>query len=147
MKAEELRIGNLVYWNIPEKLNVLHEVVGIFQNRLQTQPISLGNSMEEYLPIPLTHEWLTKFGFQIRTIDYNLEADNYPCYEIFLLTPFTYDNYLRCNAKLNRWCIIQKIHDSDEEADWCEIMFSLKYVHQLQNLYFSLTGKELELKQ
>jgi len=47
LKSNELRIGNLIYWNIPEKLNVPHEVVGIVHDRPQTIPISLGDSIHE----------------------------------------------------------------------------------------------------
>ena len=62
MKAEELRIGNLIFWDIPEKLNTIHEVIGIRNKKPQTIPISLGESIEDYKPIPLTEEWLKMFG-------------------------------------------------------------------------------------
>ena len=63
MNANELRIGNLIYWDIPEKENVPHEVIGIKQGKPLTTPISLGDTMDEYKPIPLTEEWLLRFGF------------------------------------------------------------------------------------
>jgi hypothetical protein len=64
MKAEELRLGNYIYWNIPEKLNVIHTVVGIVNYRPQTVPISLGDSMDDYRPILLNESWLyTIFRF------------------------------------------------------------------------------------
>jgi hypothetical protein len=63
IKANELRIGNLIYWNIPEKVDTIHTVVGIRNDKPQTVPISLGESIENYQPIQLTEEWLLKFGF------------------------------------------------------------------------------------
>ena len=71
MKAEELRIGNLIFWDIPEKLNTIHEVIGIRNKKPQTIPISLGESIEDYKPIPLTEEWLLKF----EKIDWVLKDD------------------------------------------------------------------------
>ena len=72
-------------------------------------------------PIPLTEEWLVKFDF-IR------------------------------NEYLNRWIF------RDNEYFYFDMEFSLwfegsytcvqvEYVHQLQNLYFALTGNELEIKE
>jgi len=58
MEARELRIGNLIYWDIPEKENVIHTVIGIVNGKPKTEPASLGTLIEEYKPIPLTEEWL-----------------------------------------------------------------------------------------
>lgn len=120
MKAEELRIGNLVYWDVPEKQNVPHGVVGIFQNRLQTQPISLGNSMEEYLPIHLSPEWLERLGFE----QYN-------------------EGFWRIGNS-EGWFLTS---DGELAKSLSEFYIRCESVHQLQNLIYSLTGKELELKQ
>lgn len=127
MKAEELRIGNLVYWNIPEKLNVPHEVVGIFQNRLQTHPISLGNSMEEYLPIPLTPEWLERFGFKL----VDMMFENVPL------------RYWRKDFIIVEESNVILIYNDKEVAN----TINVSYVHLLQNAVYTLTVLELELKQ
>ena len=77
---------------------------------------------ETYKPIPLTEEWLLKFGFELK-------------YGCFLLST-------------NRGTI-------QIEEDLAEIssvithdgfMAPCNFVHQLQNLYFSLTNEELEIK-
>jgi len=70
-------------------------------------------------PIPLTESWLLKFGF-------DEDGGYYGSYMLWFEKPFTH-------AFLN--------------ADILgEIKFPCKYVHQLQNLYFALTGEELTIK-
>ncbi len=70
-------------------------------------------------PIPLTEEWLERFGFTFDTVCYYKDE--------FLIGAFK-DGYawLRFGT-LDRECL------------------ELTYVHQLQNLYSALTGTELEL--
>lgn len=80
------------------------------------------NTFELYEPIELTEEWLLRLGFErfkgLWTID------NFPpCF-----TKFTHEIGLY-EFFIGRISITK-----------------IKYVHQLQNLYFSLTGQELELK-
>jgi hypothetical protein len=36
------------------------------------------------------------------------------------------------------------MHKGNNNSHWLDI--EIKYVHQLQNLYFALTGEELEIK-
>ena len=68
-------------------------------------------------PIELTEEWFIKFGFEE-------EIDGYS------LNPLTIGKYwIRHN--------FQQLITTSE----------LKYVHQLQNLYFALTGNELKIKE
>jgi len=75
-------------------------------------------------PIPLTEDWLLKFGFETwhkRDWDIGGVGDGQ------LLTVTTY-------AKTP----IVRV--------WNQDIIHIKYVHQLQNLYFALTGTELEFK-
>jgi len=72
----------------------------------------------ELYPIPLTEEWLFLFGFENTRYGF-----------VIMLN----DGYLRI------W---------DNEITWCgNRMKEIKYIHQLQNLYFALTGEELKLKE
>lgn len=72
---------------------------------------------EDYEPIPLTEEWLEKSGFK-STVEWLLKYKNN-------------STLLVSDVKYGFQNIpIQKI----------------KYVHQLQNLYFALTGEELTIK-
>jgi hypothetical protein len=71
-------------------------------------------------PIPLTQEWLLKSGFQRRQIK------DLICYKTNQLELYQYAS--------NNFKIFFEYADGEVE---------LKYVHQLQNLYFALTGEEL----
>jgi hypothetical protein len=72
-------------------------------------------------PIPLTEEWLVKFRF-VKEID---------------------DLYLDLSSSFLIW------FNDDEflhyKSNQLETICSIKYVHQLQNLYFALTGEELTI--
>lgn len=116
MKANELRIGNFV-------LELRKpEVVGkrTFENWDTL-------NLEDHLhPIPLTEEWLKKAGFEKRD-----------------LFTFYYDKL--CIRKSNP---LDKFDQNGRTYwnSWTIIESQPNYVHQLQNLYFALTGEELEFK-
>jgi hypothetical protein len=81
---------------------------------------------ESVKPIPLTEEWLLKFGFDKTLNQYKTvtsinkgNSENIPFIVLYLDNEFQYDD-LRFRT-------------------------NLKYVHQLQNLYFALTNEELKL--
>ena len=98
MEAKELRIGNWVMGNSkPYIITALHFAKF---NMLQCKPI------------PLTEEWLVKFGFEMKR-----------------KTFYEFGIYL-IGMKNNRWYFIT--------SGIAEI--ELNHVHQLQNLYFALTG-------
>ena len=76
-------------------------------------------------PIPLTEEWLVSFGFEIKTggLSYNKNK----------LSIYLGDTILSGDegrTYFNSWAILEH---------------SPKHVHQLQNLYYALTGEELVL--
>ena len=76
-----------------------------------------------YEPIPLTEEWLIKFGF---------DFDGYCSYwkSEIELTKDTMDEHFQSFNNVGSG-LCQK---------------EIKYVNQLQNLYFALTGEELTIK-
>lgn len=78
--------------------------------------------------IPLTEEWLLKFGFKAESI-----------YSNFKLEDFEISSTVRIIATNERSCfyLAGDIPQS--------MIIRLEYVHQLQNLYFSITGEELKL--
>ena len=81
---------------------------------------------EETEPIPLTEEWLLKFGFYF---DLKTDYDGYwkKYKEGFEIRIYKFEDYFEYGWQLG--------HDP----------IKIKYVHQLQNLYFSLTGEELTI--
>ena len=94
------------------------EVIKIRQETL----CDFANGYVVFEPILLTEEWLLKFGFY--------KPSHTWCGDIFHLTEWD-------EHPLN-WCVAL-------DKNGAILVLKLKYVHQLQNLYFALTGEELEL--
>lgn len=120
MKASELRIGNYVFYRNVETDEWTNDL-----------PIEDGQEIDgadEYEPIPLTEEWLVKLGFEplIGRVFYSIDVPNNG--------PF----WLEYTDDLT-----QLFYTIDGEYT---IGKNIQYVHQLQNLYFALTGDELILK-
>ncbi len=130
MEVKELRIGNYVY--PPDNDHTLWEVAlddfyyfygGL--KRFDSKP----------QPIPLTEQWLLDFGFKnehAQPFEYYSKkiAVNY---QIHVLTPYK-SNIKEVGLKHRNGNIGYILSDK------------IYHVHQLQNLYFALTGKELTLK-
>jgi hypothetical protein len=130
MKASELRIGNFVKG---KEMNVCWTVEAIDSNSI----FSFGKwrSLDAFEPIPLTEEFLLKFGF----------VSSMP-YEFF--TKWTFQNN---NSRIKGWVlfffngkICRRYLGKKNSIYWNKI--KIHHVHQLQNLYYALTGKELTLK-
>ncbi len=117
MRAEELRVGNLVF-------------DGITNEKVSSSMLHYGWRNENYKGIPLTEEWLLKFGF----VKYNNNYDK------------SISKYKKIGLGLNgdRWYYGINIKLSGYYSD---MIGYLDYVHQLQNLYFALTGEELKIQE
>jgi hypothetical protein len=138
MKATELRIGNLV--NSPnnnqnpfriDSFEYLAVGMGKAGMILDKRLHPLTWYLQDLQPIPLTEEWLLKLQFEIFG-DILFLGDEY---NIWKQTP---------NCRFNLFTI-------DKERWICSILnqelTEIKYIHQLQNLYFALTGEELVIKE
>ena len=123
MKQEELRIGNLIQWE--DDSNDIVQVTGIsfdhdeyFVSYKETTRNEKGDALlSEFIPIPLTEEWLIKFGFK-------------------------QDSDLK-NSLCKNGIWFNKVNM--EATYLSQKLIKIKYVHQLQNLYFALTGEELKV--
>lgn len=121
MKASELRIGNFVH------LKGYPAVEFPLSERRALMVLTKGYGVE---PIPLTEDWLVRFGFEKKT-ELNYERD--------LVRKLVYKSERAVNDKI-------KIFDfkTGEFSAWNSgYLNTIKHVHQLQNLYFALTGNEL----
>jgi hypothetical protein len=122
IEANELRIGNLAL--TPRKVIVsIERIIDTSFCALNKGSIRWYSKLN---PIPITEEWLVSFGFFIN----NYESDN------FGTTVYQFKNFaIYCNYSVNKWlvCYIDGVE--------------LESVHQLQNLYFALTGEELKLNE
>lgn len=136
ISASELRIGNLVRYKFRPN--------GAIGSAIQLNDIELG--YVEVEPFVITEEWLFKLGFKKDNvcfisandksdISYEYEIEGLPFYGRFILnlkSGVGYFEYHYCVGEFN--C---------EEAVTREI----KHVHDLQNLFHALTGKELTIQQ
>ncbi len=131
MKSQEFRIGNTVYvYTGGNHAEHIHS--------LEPQDFKALQAMidaEECKPIPLTEEWLLKFGFERKENNFTdfvyikqLDKEAFICLE---------DDF--------SFCFFDTVVSYDK-GEYPAFDFIPKYVHQLQNLYFALTGEELEIK-
>jgi hypothetical protein len=130
MKTSELRIGNYI------KLMLNDEDFAVVQVTLNDLE-SVDNKKGVYEPMPLTEDWLLKHSFFIENFDYSIPISE--C-KVVWLTLIPQDE--ECTAY--SVCVTQ----TDEGEDDQNVFLSdISYVHQLQNLYLALTGKELECEE
>lgn len=136
MNKEELRIGNLVN----DEDGIIQPITAIIPNFLQFGNIvcheekimGLHSNIETIRGIPISEEWLVKLGFEKHDGGFfNIYQKSIKMVSSIGLTE---DRKLTCNENGNKWFLddsyITMIHE----------------VHQLQNLYYSLTNKELKVK-
>ena len=116
IKTKDIRIGNLFQDKYSKSII---KVNGITENDI----FFSGNFTKEWQaePIPITEEWLLKFGF--RKTKYN--------------SVIIYDSELQNSTYIT----IDK--DYSSYFMWGEYLTSIKYVHELQNLYYALIKEEL----
>lgn len=124
MKANELRIGNLVK-SIVNLGGSLAEKCRFDKDIFQVNKDFIFHDLAEKCQgIPLTSEWLLKFGFaKISSLGFKKE-------------------YL-----LNRQVMIYRTTEGDFYFNWGNEDTEIMFVHELQNLFFALTGQELTIKE
>lgn len=148
MKASELRIGNYVYYE-----HTTHIVSGVHENKVYSWWVKDGEPVIEYKakdisgtqvenpymdvvsqykPIPLTEEWLLRFGF----VNIDKGNNNFITY-----TDSEHNYYLQIDVrrKDGKYLILDNSFDDLRAFS----MIDIEYVHQLQNIYYCLTGEEL----
>lgn len=119
IKSNEVRIGNYILFEPISDLG--YEII-----KVQELPFKDKNNSKGII---LTKEWLIRFGFEdVYRSKYRLKFDHSNHYEI------GYD-FSRTEDK------------SMEGFRYYGNYIKIKYVHQLQNLYFALTGHELKYTQ
>jgi len=130
IKHTELRCGNKVHISGKEDLNErLVATVGEIHYFGSTLECDFGKGEgeedcdidhEDLIPIPLSEEWLIRAGFE-----------KYSDKEFYIYT--SKENEVR-------------FYKSDSDWNLAYFITETRYVHQLQNLYFWLTGEELTFK-
>lgn len=121
MNKEELRIGNLVYDTKGGINTVCVETFVKFSPQIK--------------PIELNENWLEKFGLIKKYLENQFEEGGFDL-----------------NKDGSRWYywVDKGVFNLEIQTNgeiWFEIYScykQIKYIHELQNLYFSLTGTELQ---
>lgn len=129
MTPNELRIGNyiLVDGKIEELIGIRKSTV-FFADGFQ---MFIAQGIE---PIPLTVEWLVRFGFECRESSTSKEY-------YYGLNGLTHD-WLFSLVWLDRPDLI----NAPDAPFYRNGRHTLYFVHQLQNLYFALCGEELIIR-
>ncbi|HAY3504311.1 TPA: hypothetical protein JRX02_002937 [Elizabethkingia anophelis] len=148
MEAKELRIGNIVSienkksWpdlkGVPMEVTIISSQLDKYDKELFPESdgkISLKgehghyNQFSQFIkPIELSEELLVILGFESRNSTYIIENDKYE------FSLFFYD----------AWNLYYKEKEKygDTEIELCGYW----HIHELQNLFFALTGEELTIK-
>jgi hypothetical protein len=116
MEARELRLGNY----IQDELGSVEQVESL--NSYGGEEINEDTVTGLYEPIFLNAEWLLKFGFQPSGTSWLIDLENI----VFDVQSIEEKYYLN--------------------SEGLPFSTGFKYVHQLQNIYFALSGEELTIK-
>jgi hypothetical protein len=118
MEVNELRIGNFVVEN---------SLVTELKQSKHGNEIGLNDgftyNQDRVNPIPLTEEWLLKFGFEKIGINFQFNGIS-----------IWFSSYSK-SFQL-RYCLV---------GSEIERKINIESIHQLQNIYFALTNNELKL--
>ena len=121
IKSNEIRIGDYLRWDDPS-----HDILKVESISYSTNNWFVNNGLLiDMKPIPLTEEWLLRFVLKGRK-------------------DFVYDSINGFGIQIRNGKYYAAILDISGVLYHSTI--EIKYVHQLQNLYFALTGQELELR-
>jgi len=143
MKSTELRIGNWI--DDTSEDGGFFQVEGICKDKegfsgyyiiyrngsfkCSLEEDELESDLIQIKPIPLTEEILLKCGFK-KDLDGSFQKNDV---SIFLDKRFKTNLYLQTN-------------DSNRNFIWFGYECKIQHLHQLQNLYFALTGEELNIE-
>lgn len=137
ISAKDLRVGNI------------HEIDGLDIPREGIHAVRVGGKAfasitgygihlvetggMEFKPIELTEEWLRKLGFEAKSI---IWVDKWVFEKVYRLNQIQVDEL----ESENCWAFGKVTRDNSG------YITSMKYVHELQNLVYAITGEELEVK-
>ena len=128
MKATDLRIGN---WISHMDHSDIWE-----DEQLQIQAFDYYSFEDEVKPIPLSDEWLVKLGLEKHSVDdfYFIDLGEY-------ILQVVVNGFSGTLEKDSNWFVSINTGFGSQP-----VTITKRYVHQIQNLYFALTGEELTIK-
>lgn len=103
-----------------------------------------------YTPIPLNEEWLKGFGFWFsdNKLAYvkEIDSDGGSFLDIIVELEGFYSNADIGSGLKVETVSLERFYTGGVRIEYINLSDRIESVHQLQNLCFALTGKELELK-
>ena len=140
MEANELRIGNYATDSIQTG------AITVFNNDacvLKHKSGIVKCRISDLSPVPITKEWLLKFGFKawdnketIYALERDIDEYNNTCFRFWFQSDKLIFDYIQ-----------NEVHPTESVFDDKNIIrLDIQHVHQLQNLYFALTNEELTFK-
>jgi len=128
----ELRIGSIIKYLRAD----LIVKIKIVDNKLLSILTNQENQIDRscHYPIGLTKEWFKKLGF----IEYENEYDT--TYEIEIEDGYKLESVKSLHSYTS--FLLREVNNVTGDQLFF-LPHNIEYVHQLQNLYFSLSGKEL----
>jgi len=136
MKINEIRVGNWfnsIKWNKPVycELVDLYELCAMSDGAYNDPPIDC-----MFEPLPLTEEWLLKFGFEY--CQFTIPDED----GVLRDKKESNKDYFKHPKLSEKISYYLPYHHLNYYIGSVEI----RYVHQLQNFCFAICGKELEIK-
>lgn len=124
--AKELRIGNWVRSVYP----INKEPFQVYPMWFKQLPTDKDHNLivNNWKPIPLTEQWLLDFGFDKKGLTYVIE-----------------NRQMILAVCIDGSCGLYNSLDYFNRGSSFNRIVKINHVHQLQNLYFALTGEDLHL--
>lgn len=136
IQADEIRVGNRFIRELRNErgLEYDHDFVLTEEYMGKLFGDSIALALQDLFPIPISTEILLACGFTKYPYPDHSERTMRNMY-------FIKCDYVQITFAMGETILAGK---NDSEADeQCVLSKSVKHLHQLQNLYYSLTGKEL----
>lgn len=137
IEANELRLGNRLLWNRKEQglpsqevevYNIYRSRCRVYTFMAELDEVQLYYS--EMDPMPITSDWLLKNGFQ-----WKWEAKDWSQFD---KNPANHIPFVIRFEKATKKFMVR-----NEDPNVFMATVELTSIHQLQNIYFALTGEEL----
>ena len=114
--SKQIRLGNIIQLKNEDYITTV-----------EPSTFSIGKLIDiNYEGVPITEKWLNQMGF-----------------EIFVDNEFTKRLDLRIDARFDYFLPKHNLKTFGLRFKGITLFDEIKYVHQIQNLYLDLTGKEL----
>ena len=131
MERNQIRIGNIVYDSLNQSYDI---VVGINNNDTVDFPFSLNNDISFIEGIKINSDIIKTLGFiqDKPTEEFYVKTYNDPLDKNYIKMTMFFTN--------NRWTLCVILGEVSST-----VINDIKYVHQIQNAFFMVTGQELEI--